>query len=41
MIEELDDIVTELADKLGVYGSCASVDEACVDKYKCRSCFEE
>lgn len=40
MIEELDDIVTDLADKLGVYGSCASVDEACVDKYKCRSCFE-
>ena len=35
-IETLDDIIEELADKLGVYGAH---NDQCSDKHRCRVCW--
>jgi hypothetical protein len=38
-IETLDDIITEMADRIGVYGACEGASESS-GMYHCRICFE-
>ena len=39
-IETLDDIIEDLADKLGIYGACREcVEESYCEENRCRVCF--